>query len=71
MFTRILLILLCLSALSTVTGCYYDPYPYGGRPRGNRPYYEGDRRPDYDRDRDYRQRDRERYEHDDSRWNRG
>ena len=29
MVTRILLILLCLGILSTVNGCYVEPYPYG------------------------------------------
>jgi len=29
MVTRILLILLCLGILSTVSGCYIEPYPYG------------------------------------------
>ena len=29
MVARILLILLCLGILSTVNGCYVEPYPYG------------------------------------------
>ena len=29
MLARILLILLCLGILSTVNGCYVEPYPYG------------------------------------------
>jgi hypothetical protein len=29
MVARILLILLCLGILSTVNGCYIEPYPYG------------------------------------------
>jgi hypothetical protein len=29
MVTRILLLLLCLGVLSTGTGCYVDPSPYG------------------------------------------
>jgi hypothetical protein len=29
MRTGILLILLCVGILSTVTGCYVAPYPYG------------------------------------------
>jgi hypothetical protein len=29
MVARILLILLCLGILSTVSGCYIEPYPYG------------------------------------------
>lgn len=29
MVERILLILLCLGILSTLNGCYIEPYPYG------------------------------------------
>jgi len=29
MITRIMLIFLCLGILSTVSGCYVEPYPYG------------------------------------------
>ena len=29
MIARIMLILLCLGILSTVNGCYIEPYPYG------------------------------------------
>jgi hypothetical protein len=29
MVIRILLILLCLGILSTLNGCYIEPYPYG------------------------------------------
>ncbi len=61
---HLLLTLLCFGVLSTVTGCYYDPSPYQSRPRPHehRQYYEGERRQDYDGERDYRQRERDRYE---------
>ena len=29
MVRRMIVILLCLGTLSTLTGCYVDPYPYG------------------------------------------
>ena len=29
MMTRIMLLFLCLGILSTVSGCYVEPYPYG------------------------------------------
>ena len=58
MMTRILLMLLCLSLLSTVNGCYFDPSPYH-----NHPSYRGEgrldqRRSDDDQERRQSRRDR-------------